>query len=268
MEPYADWHRARKAAVNSSEEVARSDQEPRRARIIDLLGGDRFLPRWLLRSTILLVVLVHVPPAYALDPARTLTQYVHRIWQVQQGLPQASIYAILQTHDRYLWLGTQTGLVTFDGVRFTAVDEMDGVSMANIWVTHLLEDEGTLWIGTSQDGLIALRNGKVTRYSRQNGLPSDTVQCLLADGRGNVWVCTPKGLAEFSGEKVRVVAPAPDLSAPDIRTACLMPDGALIVGTDTGSIATWDGTPFAAWRRRVPESATVQAMLCSTAGTL
>src|SRR5262249_46452706 len=123
-------------------------------------------------------------------------------------------------------------------------------------------------IGTSQDGLIALRNGKVTRYSRQNGLPSDTVQCLLADGRGNVWVCTPKGLAEFSGEKVRVVAPAPDLSAPDIRTACLMPDGSLIVGTDTGSIATWDGTPFAAWRRRVPESATVQAMLCSTAGTL
>jgi ligand-binding sensor domain-containing protein len=78
--------------------------------------------------------------AYALDPSRTLTQYVHRIWQVQQGLPQAWIYSIAQTHDGYLWLGTQTGLVKFDGVRFTMVDEMDGVPGANLWVSHLMVD--------------------------------------------------------------------------------------------------------------------------------
>ena len=42
---------------------------------------------------------------------------------MQQGLPNAWIYSIVQTHDGYLWLGTQTGLVKFDGVRFTTVDE-------------------------------------------------------------------------------------------------------------------------------------------------
>src|ERR1041385_5712516 len=78
---------------------------------------------------------------YALDPSRTLSQYVHRIWQVQQGLPQASIYAIVQTHDGYLWLGTQTALVKFDGVRFTTIEQLDGVSLANVWVTQLVEDE-------------------------------------------------------------------------------------------------------------------------------
>ena len=55
----------------------------------------------------------------ALDPSRSLTQYFHRVWQIQPGLPQASIYCVLQTQDAYLWLGTQLGLVRFDGVRFS-----------------------------------------------------------------------------------------------------------------------------------------------------
>src|ERR1700686_116448 len=44
--------------------------------------------------------------AEALDPNRTLTQALLRKWQVQQGLPQATILSILQTADHYLWLGT------------------------------------------------------------------------------------------------------------------------------------------------------------------
>src|SRR3954465_5317817 len=89
---------------------------------------------------LLLSLLALSQPVHALDPGRTLTQYVHRIWQVQQGLPQAWIHSIVQTRDGYLWLGAQSGLVKFDGVRFTTIDEMDGVPSANLWVTHLLED--------------------------------------------------------------------------------------------------------------------------------
>src|SRR5205809_7305383 len=89
---------------------------------------------------LLLSLLALSQPVYALDPSRTLTQYVHRIWQVQQGLPEASIYAIVQTRDGYLWLGTQTGLVKFDGVRFTAIDEIDGVPLKDVWITRLALD--------------------------------------------------------------------------------------------------------------------------------
>ena len=100
-----------------------------------------------------LTLLTRGAPAHALDAARTLTQYVHRIWQVQQGLPQASIYAVVQTTDGRLWLGTQTGLVRFDGVRFTTIDEANGVSLADVWVTKLIEDHGhALWIGTDGRG--------------------------------------------------------------------------------------------------------------------
>src|SRR5579872_1407975 len=106
----------------------------------------------------------------ALDAARTLTQYVHRIWQSQQGLPQPSVYAVVQTSDGRLWLGTQTGLVRFDGVRFTTVGESDGLSFPDVWVTHLVEDRAhALWIGTDASGIFRLQNGSLTRFSTQDG---------------------------------------------------------------------------------------------------
>src|SRR5262245_46895266 len=66
--------------------------------------------------------------AHALDPSRTLTQTIHRIWQTQQGLPQGTIYCVYQTRDRHLWLGTKTGLVRFDGVQFTVIRDVGGLS--------------------------------------------------------------------------------------------------------------------------------------------
>ena len=50
-------------------------------------------------------------------------RYRVRNWQADEGLPQNSVWAITQTPDGYLWIGTQQGLVRFDGVRFLPIDE-------------------------------------------------------------------------------------------------------------------------------------------------
>lgn len=223
-----------------------------------------------LRAALVLVLLALSQESYALDPARTLTQYVHRTWQVQQGLPQAWIYSIVQTHDGYLWLGTQTGLVKFDGVRFTTVDEMDGVPSANMWVTHLVEDDRhALWIGTTQAGLIRLQDGIATRYSQREGLPPGPIQCLFKDRQDHVWACTPAGLAELAQGKVRVLGTADGLSSPEVNAACVTPDGALTVGTGGNALlATWNGTRFVSRALPLPDAAGVQAMLCATDGTV
>jgi hypothetical protein len=124
-----------------------------------------------------------------LDPARSLTQYIHRIQQIQ-GLPQATIFSILQTRDGYLWLGTQRGLVRFDGVRFTSPESTNGVSLQDAWIRSLLEDEHhNLWIGSNEAGLVRLRDGVMTQYST-----SASTRCLVAGRRGEFWVCTPNGL--------------------------------------------------------------------------
>src|SRR5262249_7190263 len=67
-------------------------------------------------------VLVCDSRAHALDPAKAITQYIHDAWQTEHGLPKNSVQAITQTSDGYLWLGTQEGLVRFDGIQFTVFD--------------------------------------------------------------------------------------------------------------------------------------------------
>ena len=58
------------------------------------------------------------PCAFALNPALDVSQYAHAAWKVGEGLPQGAILAIAQTPNGYLWLGTEFGLLRFDGVRY------------------------------------------------------------------------------------------------------------------------------------------------------
>ena len=74
----------------------------------------------------------------SLDPSKALTQYVHESWQVDEGLPQNSVNAIAQAEEGYLWLGTQEGLVRFDGLVFTVFSSLnvDAFRTSDVRVLH------------------------------------------------------------------------------------------------------------------------------------
>src|SRR5262245_37370483 len=57
------------------------------------------------------------PFAFALNPALDVSQYAHTSWKIRDGFPKGQVISIAQTPDGYLWLGTEFGLVRFDGVR-------------------------------------------------------------------------------------------------------------------------------------------------------
>ena len=63
------------------------------------------------------MLLAGVPLAFALNPALDASQYAHMAWPIRGGFAQGAIVAIAQTPDGYLWLGTEFGLLRFDGVR-------------------------------------------------------------------------------------------------------------------------------------------------------
>jgi ligand-binding sensor domain-containing protein/signal transduction histidine kinase len=183
-----------------------------------------------------------VAPIYGLDPSLALTQYIHRIWQVTQGLPQAAIYSIWQTHEGYLWLGTQTGLVRFDGVRFTSFDNPSVPALKNAWVSNLFEDrQQNLWIGTNDAGLFRLHDGVVRRFSSADGLPSDSVHCLVSSRNGGLWVCTSRGLARITGDKIAAYGPAQGLPTDAILSAVENGDGTLWIVDERSRLGIWDG---------------------------
>ena len=57
--------------------------------------------------------------AQALDPQRAITQYTHRSWRLDDGLPNSTVRGIVQTSDRYIWLATYDGLARYNGDSFT-----------------------------------------------------------------------------------------------------------------------------------------------------
>ncbi len=139
--------------------------------------------------------------AQASDVPLPLQDLAVRTWSKEEGLPDNSVMAVLQTQDGYLWVGTQRGLARFDGVRFVAVNPARTMGEAAFVVTALCEDSaGRLWVGTQDHGLFHYDDGVLVRFAA-SGLPADTsVNAIAEDPGGFLWVGTSAGLIRMSGD--------------------------------------------------------------------
>jgi signal transduction histidine kinase/ligand-binding sensor domain-containing protein len=135
-------------------------------------------------GALLAMALVCASRATALDLALDINQYAHRAWISREGFAQGQVTSIAQTSDGYLWLGTEFGLLRFDGVRSMPWHPPGNGQLPNSWIRSLLvARDGTLWIGTLR-GLASWKDGKLTRYSE---LAGHSVNALVADREGTVW---------------------------------------------------------------------------------
>src|SRR5512143_3566461 len=136
-------------------------------------------------------VLLGIPGADS-TPPRPIRQLVHTRWTVKEGAP-TELRALAQSADGYLWIGTLSGLVRFDGVRFVPFAPQPGDTVPAGGVRRLLATrDGSLWIVWRSGPVSRLRDGRVTSYGEQDGLPA-TFQ-LAESSRGTLVAATAKGL--------------------------------------------------------------------------
>lgn len=131
-------------------------------------------------------LLAQCPCAFALNPALDVGQYAHTAWTVREGFSQGAIFSLAQTPEGYLWLGTDFGLLRFDGVRTVAWPPPSNQQLPSSSVICLLaaRRDGTLWIGTAK-GLASWKGSSITLYPEFAG---QKVVSLLEDRDGSVWV--------------------------------------------------------------------------------
>src|SRR5260370_25278516 len=96
-----------------------------------------------------IILLASCPCAFALNPSLDINQYEHHAWTVREGFFKGTITSIAQTPDGYLWLGTEFGLLRFDGVRTVPWQPPAGEHLSSSDIQSLLAArDGRLWIGT------------------------------------------------------------------------------------------------------------------------
>ncbi len=219
-------------------------------------------------------------PLLALDPTRAMSQYLRDHWGPEQGFPRGAVYAIGQSDDGYLWVGTEAGLVRFDGVKFRLVQDVPGLESGKPVLGLMSDNRGNLWIrmrdyllryrngvfnrptgqatsrisalsqsqegypvvATTGDGTVMYREGAIQPVIKLGELPRSPVLAITQTRDGTLWAGTRgAGLFRRRGDRMEPVLDG----FPEVAVNCFgAAANRVLVGTDTG-IFEWDGTRVA-----------------------
>jgi ligand-binding sensor domain-containing protein/AraC-like DNA-binding protein len=165
-----------------------------------------------------------------------LASYTLETWTTELGLPQNSVLCLIQDKTGYIWFGTQSGFVRFDGVDFRVYNRWNTPHLNNDRVVALYEDSsGSLWVGTDGGGLSRMKDNAWTSYTVKEGLSNDSVRALYGDRESNLWIGTANGLNRLAPgkEKFEVLGTGDDLWGNSITA---------ITGSTNSGVALWIGT--------------------------
>jgi signal transduction histidine kinase/ligand-binding sensor domain-containing protein len=171
----------------------------------------------------------------------TPADYIRTDLTVDNGLPNNVVNAIVETENGLLWVGTESGLASFDGRDFSPVDLQPAGSPAQGAIHSLLESsEGDLWVGTDA-GVVRIPKAALDQFSlslltffQLGEEPSNEVLELFEARDGTLWAGSHHGLyRKDSGKFVELV------SGPISRIAETSEGHLLVI--DGAKLIEWDG---------------------------
>src|SRR5258705_2002938 len=204
--------------------------------------------RWLLRCAIAgLAGVCFAVSASALDPTRAVSQYLHDSWGTERGWPGGSITAIAQTSDGYLWIGTDKGLVRFDGLNF---HQFKLAHPDPIWIGPVR----TLVVDASDNLWILLQNTLVFRYQNGNfelirGETENGTTAMARGTSGAFLLSSAEGTFTYSDNRFR-----------SLSSAALLTDAARVAN---GEAPDQRATPFS-WFDRLAAPTLVAISMAQT----
>ncbi len=165
------------------------------------------LLRFRLAALAVTVLSVAVPRAsLAHAPDVPLEAMLHDAWSPQDGELQGAIDSVLLDEDGYLWLGTQLGLVRFNGADFHRIDRYGTPAMRTNSVFDLVQaPDGPLYAALNGGGVVALEGKSPARVSTVSGVSSDMVEDLDVGRDGALWVGSLAGLDRIHQGKAEAV---------------------------------------------------------------
>ena len=165
-----------------------------------------------------------------------------RMHQLISGKNEVKVQVITQDHSRTLWVGTETGLVSYNGIAYKLFQKKDG--LADNSVTALFEaPDSTLWIGHANGKISLRKNGVISPFSEQDTSNRERITCFMHDSKENTWIATyGSGAYKYDGKTLTKYDSDNGLGDDYVYTMSEPSPGNIWMGTDAG-ITIVDGEP-------------------------
>ena len=189
------------------------------------------------------------------------------------GLPNNTVWSSVASPDSSLWFGTTSGLVHVRNGVVLPLDSSRSPGDVRVLALHR-DDDGTLWCGTREGlailppngpprtvakdektllrsvraivqsnewhllatdlGVVRVREGRTERWTTAEGLCDNSIQCLLVDQRGRIWIGTSNGLSCYDGKRLVNFRLGSDFGSNFIDLLLDDGHGAIWAGTNNG----------------------------------
>lgn len=170
-------------------------------------------------------------------------------YSTDNGLPQSTVYDIVQDSTGFIWFGTEAGVGRFDGIKVKTYSLSDGLVGTNVWALFM-DKHGTLWIGTN-DGLSLLFEDEITSFTTANGLSDNFIEGITNDKKNNIWVATRYGGAcKFEGKKITKYTEQNGFPSNELSDVLLDSNGNLWFASSNKGLIKYDGKNFTVYNSK------------------
>ena len=190
--------------------------------------------------------------AHAIDPNRAVSQYVLDRWGIEQGFPRGPVYAIAQTPDGYLWIGTEAGLVRFDGWNFRLIQDDSGAFTITSVLGLTTDNDGCLWVLLQDLSVLRYRNRKFE--SPSNPEPNTNFSAMSRGSHGQILLARMEtGAFSYHDRAFEMVASAASLPRSPVISLTQTPNGDVWMGTRDAGIFRVSGAKASPLRDGLPD---------------
>jgi ligand-binding sensor domain-containing protein len=169
--------------------------------------------------------------------------YSFKSFREEDGLVNNFVRGIIEDSKGILWIGTDKGVCSYEGRKFTFLDNPAGPGRRAI--KSLLEDkDGNLWIGTATAGLYKVRNGRIENFSKSSGLPDNSINCLYLDKHKALWIGTNSGVTRYKNHQMMRFSGDDGLVPGNIRDITSDTKGNIWMVSNSTGVSCYNGSSF------------------------
>ena len=120
---------------------------------------------------------------------------------IQNGIPEGTVRFVQRDRQGTLWIGTSHGLFHSTDRTFSKFAPLKGLE-ADSLISYYEDEQGVLWFATLGQGLKRWENGRLTTYTKRDGLFDGAIWATLEDRYGNFWMTSDSGLWRVSKKEL------------------------------------------------------------------